>query len=199
MITSKKATTLTKLAIGAGLIAAFLAPSQGFAAHLVSTGTFVANFNKAQVNDAGDKKKFELVPYLSYGQQFHITGPHYFMPELALAYYLNPAKKTKKQIVFLRYDFSYILSRSFILRYGLSTYWKIVSGEGGTVTLKNGSSYSDFPAPSGRNVSYYTTVDFGAEFFFNKSRGLRLDFNMMNAGDFDNRAFNYILTYNWYL
>lgn len=169
------------------------------AAHLLSTGTFVSNFSKAQASDSGATKKFELVPYFGYGQQFNLGGPHYFMPELALAYFIDTPKKTDKKIVFLRYNFSYILSGSIILRYGLSTYWQIISGDGGTVVLRNGDSYKAFPAPDNRSVSYYTTADFGAEYFFNRTRSARFDLNLANAFDFENRAFNYILTYNWYL
>ncbi|MCO4754665.1 MAG: hypothetical protein KC478_09280 [Bacteriovoracaceae bacterium] len=182
-----KALTLTSLML----------PAQ--AAHLVSTGTFVPFVNKAQTSDSGATQKFELTPYVSYGQQFHISGPHYFMPELGLAYYNESAKKTKKRILFFHYDFSYVLSTSFILRYGLTTYWQTISGDGGTVRLRNGQSYTNYPALSGSQSTYYSTLDLGGEFFFMPNRSARLDFNMMNARDFDNRAFNYILTYNWYL
>ena len=180
------------------LISFFLAlPARG--AHLVTTGTFVPYFNKAQISNTGATRKFELNPYVGYGQQFHISGPHYFMPEIALAFYLDNAKKTTRRTLFLHYDFSYVLTNVFLLRYGLTTYWHTIEGEGGTVTLRNGDSYSDFKAPSKARTSYYTTVDFGGEYFFNPVRSLRLDVNMMNARDFENRAFNYILSYNWYL
>lgn len=175
------------------------AGSGAYAAHMVTTGTFVPFINKAQVSDEGATQKFELTPYIGYGQQIHINGPHYFMPEIALAYYVSPAKKTKKRVVFLHYDFSYILSSAFILRYGLSTYWYTQSGDGGTVTLRNGNNYSKFKAPSKTSTSYFSTLDFGGEFFIRQTRSIRLDFNMMNARDFKNRAYNYILTYNWYL
>lgn len=169
------------------------------ASHVFTTGTFVQNFNKTQASDSGATTKFDLVPYIGYGRQFHLSGAHYFMPEIALAYYLENAEKVSRRTVFLHYDFSYIASQRFILRYGLTTYWYTIDGDGGSVNLRNGDSYSEFPAPDGAVTSYYTTVDFGAEFFINPRRALRLDFNLMNVRDWDNRILNYILTYNWYL
>ena len=168
-------------------------------AQMVSAGTFVPYVGKAQSSDSGATTKFELTPYVSYGLQFHMFGPHYFMPELGLAYYHESAKKTKKRILFFHYDFSYIWSSSFIIRYGWTTYWQTISGGGGSINLRNGDSYTDYTALSSPRDSYYTTLDLGGEFFINPTRSVRLDFNMMNARDLENRAFNYILTYNWYL
>lgn len=168
-------------------------------AHLVGAGTFVPYFGKAQVSDSGATRFFDLNPYFFYGQQFHISGPHYFMPEIGLAFYTDNPEGSKRRTIFLHYDFSYVLAQSFILRYGISTYWDTISGEGGTVTLKNGENYQEFDAPSGTHTSYYSTLDIGGEYFVRQNRSLRLDFNLMNARDWDNRAWNYLLTYNWYL
>tara|TARA_Y100000768_G_C23759798_1_gene578043 strand:- start:129 stop:626 length:498 start_codon:yes stop_codon:yes gene_type:complete len=165
----------------------------------VSAGTFVPYFGKSQSSDSGATTKFELTPYVSYGLQFHMFGAHYFVPELGLAYYHESAKKTRKRILFYHYNFSYILNPSFIIRYGFTTYWQRISGDGGSINLRNGDSYTDYTALSSPRDSYYTTLDLGGEFFLKPNRSVRLDFNMMNARDLENRAFNYILTYNWYL
>lgn len=108
-------------------------------------------------------------------------------------------RRLKSAFCFFHYDFSYIWSSSFIIRYGWTTYWQTISGGGGSINLRNGDSYTDYTALSSPRDSYYTTLDLGGEFFINPTRSVRLDFNMMNARDLENRAFNYILTYNWYL
>jgi hypothetical protein len=161
-------------------------------------GTFVPYFNKVQVNTSGETKTFELTPYLGISTQLNMSGPHYFVPELGYAHYLENAKKTQKSVFFLRYDFSYILSQKFILRYGLTNHWMRISGDGGTVTLRNGSRYTAFKAPSETKTSYFTTLDVGGEFFIKQNLSVRLDLNMMSFQNMENSGFNYLLTLNFY-
>lgn len=113
----------------------------------ISAGTFVANVNKAQVSDSGAAKTFELTPYVGAAKPIGISGAHFFIPEFALAYYLDTARNIKKRIFFLKYNFGYFLNSQFLLRYGISTYWQTVEGEGSSLTLRNGSGYSEFPSP----------------------------------------------------
>ncbi|MEX0799347.1 MAG: hypothetical protein WD025_07875 [Bacteriovoracaceae bacterium] len=184
--------------IKAFLLISFVLPVHG--AHLVGVGTFVSYFNKVQVSDSGATRKFDLTPYFSYGQQFHIQGPHYFMPEIGLAYYHQTPKKVKKSTLFFHYDFSYIVSSQFIFRYGLTTYRHTISGEGGTISVRNGDNgYADFEVPSSARTTFFTTVDLGGEYFFNPKNSARFDLHIMNIRNFKNRAYNYLLTYNWYL
>ena len=175
-----------------------LFPCISFAATGYNIGTYVPYFNKVQVNAAGDTKFFELTPYFGVSKQLHMSGPHYFMPELGYAYYLDNAKKTQKSAFFLRYDFSYILSQNFILRYGLTNHWLRISGDGGTVSLRNGDEYTNFKAPDETKTSYFTTLDFGGEFFLKQNLGIRLDFNFMSFQNMENSGLNYLLTVNFY-
>ncbi len=111
--------------------AAFIAISlsaPAFGAHLLGAGTYVPYFGKAQVNDSGSTRLFDLNPYFFYGQQFHIAGPHYFMPEVGAAFYTDNPEGSKRRTIFLHYDFSYVLLQNFIIRYGLSTYWDTITG-----------------------------------------------------------------------
>ena len=172
--------------------------SEASANLMYSAGTYVPYFNKVQTSNTGATKKFELTPYFGLGWQFHIAGPQYFTPELGYAHWLDNAKKTKKSMVFLHYNFSYVLSPSFLWRYGLTTHWYRIGGDGGTVTLRNGNGYTDFHAPSKTVTSYFTTFNLGAEFFMDREKSLRFDLHMMNANEFENKAYNYLLTINFY-
>lgn len=165
---------------------------------MYSTGTYVPYFNKMQVSNSGATQKFTLNPYLSVGKQFQISGPHYFMPELGYSYWIETAKKTKKSMIFLQYNFSYILSGNFIFRYGLSTHWYKIKGGGGTVSLRNGDGYSKFRSPSTEVTTYFTTLNLGSEYFFKKTLSLRFDLNLMSVNEFENQASNYLLTVNFY-
>jgi len=176
----------------------FLSTNNLHATMMYSGGTYVPFFNKAQINNSGDSQKFDLTPYAGIGKQFHLAGPQYFMPELGLAYWLENAKKTQKSMVFLHYNFSYVLSPLLIWRYGLSTHWYRIKGEGGTVSLRNGNGTSTFNAPSKTVTSYFTTFNLGAEFFLSRERSIRFDLQMMNVNKFEDKAYNYLLTLNLY-
>lgn len=172
--------------------------SQANAVTMYSTGTYVPYFDKVQVSNSGATQKFDLNPYFAIGKQFNMSGPHYFMPELGYTYWLETAKKVKKNIIFLHYNFSYILSQRFIFRYGLTTHWYKIKGEGGTVSLRNGDGYTNFKAPDKEVTTYFTTLNLGSEFFFNKRLALRFDLNMMNVNELEQRAYNYLFTVNFY-
>ncbi len=165
---------------------------------MYSTGTYVPYFDKMQVSNSGSTQKFVINPYLAIGKQIHMSGTHYFMPELGYSYWLETAKKTKKSMLFLQYNFSYILSGSFIFRYGLSTHWYKIKGEGGTVSLRNGDGYTNFKAPDKEVTTYFTTLNLGGEYFFKNTLSLRFDLNMMNVNELENKATNYLLTVNFY-
>lgn len=170
-----------------------------YAVIMLSTGTYVPYFDKVQVSNSGATEKFDLNPYVSVGTQFNLSGPHYFMPELGYSYWLETAKKTKKSMIFLQYNFSYILTQNLILRYGLSTNWYKIKGEGGTVSLANGETHTEFKAPDKEVTTYYTTLNLGGEYFFKQSKSVRFDLNIMNFKNFDQRVYNYLLTVNFYL
>ena len=165
---------------------------------MYSVGTFVPYFDKAQISDSGQTQKFSLTPYFSVGSQLQMTAIHYFMPELGYARWLETAEKVQKSMIFLHYNFSYIFSSNFIFRYGLTTHWYMIKGEGGTVRLRNGDGYTNFEAPDKQVTSYFTTLNLGGEYFFQQSLSTRFDLNMMNINEFENKSYNYLLTVNFY-
>ena len=177
----------------------FLIINSSFASeYFLTAGTFVPYFNKVQVNEEGDRQFFDLNPYLSIGNVINLSGPHFFIPELGYTYYLDTPDKTTKMIFFLHYDFAYALTGEWLLRYGLTNHWSRISGDGGTVRVKNGDGYANFDAPKKGITSYYTTLDLGFEFMFRKPMSVRFDLNMMSMMEQENTAYNYILTINWY-
>lgn len=172
--------------------------SNASAVTMYSAGTYVPYFDKVQVSNSGATQRFALNPYFAVGKQFQLTGTQYFMPELGYSHWLETAKKVQKSMIFLHYNFSYILSNNFIFRYGLSTHWYRIKGEGGTINLRNGSGYRDFKAPDKTITTYFTTVNLGTEYFYDRTLGIRFDLNMMDVNEFEQRAYNYLFTVNFY-
>lgn len=169
-------------------------------AYMVSTGTYVPYLNKAQVSNAGATQKYDLNPYVGIGTNFKMSGMQYFLPEFGYAYFMDNAAGSRREMIFLHYNFGYVLSSEFILRYGLSTHRYRIIGKGGTTTLDNGTSTSEFVNPSRTRESYFTTINLGGEYFFmQRSKGLRFDLNIMSFSEFENRVYNYLLSVNFYL
>lgn len=167
--------------------------------YMIGAGTFVPFFNQAQTNTTGSTQKFELNPYFSFGEQFHLSGPQYFTPEIGYSFFLNNAKNTSVSVIFLHYNLSYVLTPSLTLRYGITNNWYRLSGKGGNVNLRNGTGSTSFPSPNKTVTTYFTTLNIGSEYFFNSKRnGIRFDLNMMSFNKLENRAYNYLLTFNFY-
>lgn len=178
----------------------FILNCPALASFMYSTGTHVPFFNKVQVNTKGETSKFDLNPYLGLGTQYHLSGAHYALPEFGYAYFLTTPSEYKKEIFFLHYNLGYVFNESLILRYGLTTHWYRIKGSGGSVNLRNGTGLTNFPSPDRTVTTYFTTLNFGAEYFFNsKANGFRFDFNTMAPKNFFNeRIYNYILSFNFY-
>jgi len=167
--------------------------------YMVSTGTYVPYLNKAQVSTSGSTQKYDLNPYIGIGTNFPMTSSQYFLPEFAYSYFMDNASGSRREMVFLHYNFGYVLSPDALLRYGLSTHWYRIIGKGGTTTLDNGTGTTSFANPDKTVTTYFTTLNLGAEYFINsKQNSIRFDLNMMSFKDFDKRVYNYLLTYNFF-
>ena len=167
---------------------------------MISSGTYVPYFNKAQTTTSGSTQFFDLNPYIGAGAQILLSGPHYFSPEAGYVYYKENAKNTRTELINLQYNFSYVLSSRFLFRYGLSNNWLRIIGKGGNVSLKNGNTTTSFKSPDKTVTSYFTTLNLGTEYMFSTRKySLRFDLNMMSFAKFEKRAYNYLLTFNFYL
>jgi hypothetical protein len=165
---------------------------------LYSGGTYVSYFNEVQTNTSGGTRSFAITPYLGIGSPLPLTSEIFFIPELGYVYYTDSATDLKKETVMLHYNFTYAFTDQFHLRYGLTTNWYKLKGEGGKQRLKNGNGYSDFDSPDSTVTTYFTTFDIGLELFFQQGNSFRFDFQIMNAKEFEERQYNYLLTFNFY-
>lgn len=179
-------------------ILVFIFPFSAWA-YFISAGTYVPYFNKVQVSNTGETQKFRINPYFGIGTQLLLSGPNFFTPEFGYTYFLENAKNTRRDQIYLHYNFSYTLNSNFVLRYGLTNNWYRLHGLGGSVTLDNGNSKTTFPSPDKTVVTYFSTLNVGGEFIFtNRQYSLRFDFQTMSFKKLENRSYNYLLTFNFY-
>ena len=138
---------------------------------------FSLGFNKAlkdtqDRNGKVDDKPYS--PYIAWGSHFKIADSRFgFSPQLGYIHTTQTANdsfgKQKIHTVFLHWDFLYVpeFSDQFAFRFGIGNFVKRTSGEGGTVTIPNGSGTSTARRPSGTSNSYSSTFNFGADYNFN--------------------------------
>ena len=161
---------------------------------LISTGTYVPFFNQVQVSPSGSLRTFEINPYVGYSYELQLGGSHLFTPEVGYVLFNDFGDDTTKDLLLLNYDFGYRISSEFVLRYGLTTHWYRVAGKGGTKSLSNGSSTTEFIVPSGSALAIYTTWDIGVEFLTNgQVSSWRFDLKTTDLFS-DERIYNYLIT-----
>ncbi|MDP7320894.1 MAG: hypothetical protein QF441_09815 [Bacteriovoracaceae bacterium] len=187
-----------KLLFILSLICFALTPPRALA-YYWSFGTYVPYFNQAQTSPGGATKKFEINPTFGVGTQLQMVSRHYFSPEFGFTYFLDNAKNTKRDMIHLNYNFSYIMGNNFTLRYGLSNHWYRLHGLGGSVYLDNGNGTTKFPSPDKTKVSYFSTLNLGTEYLFpSKKYSVRFDLQILSFQRLENKAYNYLLSFNYY-
>lgn len=167
--------------------------------YVLTTGSYVPYFNQAQVDETGGTRKIDINPFFSVGTQMPLWGAHYFTPELGYVYFINNPTDISRSIIYLGYNFSYIWRDNLLFRYGLATHRYTIKGEGGEQRIRNGDGHTTFPSPDKTVTTYYTTLNFGTEAFVRpRSMSIRFDLEIMSFQKLENRAYNYLLTFNWY-
>jgi len=171
-----------------------------------STNVFLGAYKP--LNDVQDKKgkisKNPLSPALSIGKNFQLMDRFGFSPQLGYIYHSNHSDdsygKYTVRTIFLLYDFIWVpeMANSLALRFGVGNFIKSVEGEGGQVTIPNGSGTASATRPSGKKTSYSNTFNFGADWNWGikgdwfENVGLRFETFVFRplSKDYRNYAFN---------
>lgn len=164
---------------------------------LVGVGTFVPHAFKAQSNNDGSREFFVFNPYVSLHTIIPIRGDHFFNPEIGFVFHTDNDDGTSARTLFLSYDFTYRLYSSFVLRYGLSTFAFMNGGDGGEVTLGNGSSTATFYSPDQTHSSYVSSLDIGVEYFYRPHYSVRFQTYIARFLSSDARSVYYTLSINY--
>ncbi len=124
----------------------------------------------------GKEQADPISPGLSLGPHFDINETWQFAPELG--YILNQVStkdhyggKPKIETFYLLYDFVYSLSAqgSWKLRAGIGNFIKKTKGDGGTVSVPNGTSGTSTAYKPGKTkTSYTSSVNLGTEWYFSE-------------------------------
>ena len=133
-------------------------------------------FNKVLKDTQNSKGKVEEKPFsptIGFGYNFNLLESGFgFSPQIG---YIHTKQVTndsfgdqKVHTIFLNWDFIWISSLSDRLgfRFGIGNFIKRTSGEGGTVTIPNGTGTAQARRPGGTVSSYSSTINLGADYNF---------------------------------
>lgn len=133
-------------------------------------------------NSSGSEKDDPYSPFLAFG--WHIPVKYSWMPDFVprVGYIYNKNNSNdhytsyKIETFTLLYDFLYRPRgwRQTSFRYGLGSFIQKITGEGGVVTVPNGSGTSTAYRPSGASQSSTLTLNAGVDFRMNDRVGSTL-------------------------
>ena len=138
----------------------------------VSTGLYKSLIDVQDKNGKMVTNPFS--PSLSVGTNFKFTDGFGFSPQIGFIYHTvqtdDSYGKYKMYSIFLLYDFIWVPQdyQFLALRFGLGTFRKTITGEGGTITVPNGNSTATAYRPESA-TSYSSTFNLGTDINFNIS------------------------------
>ncbi len=159
-------------------------------------GTWLENY--AQVQDdtnGGVNDHFELTPYFGINAVYSLPYQLEFVHETGYVIQ-RTSEEISKNLFFFKFDLAYRATEWVRLRAGTSFMMLMISADGGEDTLRNGSGTETYYIPEERRTSYNQTLDFGAEFLYEK-----ISFKLQNYiyafTNSDQRMTTYSLSVNY--
>ena len=185
------------------LVFCLLTSSQAFGEKkkLISKGFFsLGNLSlyprKVQIDTNGTTEDFNFNPYFSFGLEYPWNKSWSFYPEAGLAFTGNGRHSAISRYgLFLLGDIGYRW-KDFTFQTGLGLYWTLLDGDGGTQSLNNGNSTTNFYIPEFTSISSNLNLNLGFSYpigqLFNFiSLNLKIDSSVYNITNSLKRAISY--------
>jgi hypothetical protein len=162
-------------------------------------GNSTHNMLTAQNSASGDKKSIDLGPTVLMGTTLpFFISDFYFTPAIGYTKFFTKDGSSHSDII-LQYHLTQVLSQSFLFQFGLSNTISRYSGNGGSLTLNNGTSTSTFYQASTSTTSYVASLDIGTEIVFTESISSRIQISVDHFLSSDRRRVSNLMTLNYSL
>jgi hypothetical protein len=142
------------------------APSNSFAQQFKDLGFHVGGhtefYNAIQTDTNGATRKFDPKPLLGFSSEIELNPAWRLGPEL-LWVLPQGSDGVSKNLFMIRLDAIWMGGDWWRLRGGTSLMVNNIRGTGGSVTLENGGSTSEFYLPAESRTAINNTIDFGGE------------------------------------
>ena len=144
-------------------------PGRTQGAYSVGVGAYTEMANHLQSSETETNGFIDPVPAIFVGTTFEI-GSTKFMPEILYSRLAKEAEHTAT-LVALNADLAYELSPNLYVRIGPGIMFRTISGKGGTLTFRNGSSGTMTAyAPDRSQSSITVSANLGLEFIPNNGK-----------------------------
>ena len=165
----------------------------------IGVGNTTHNMGSAQSNATGSTKKFEFGPTLLVGTTLpFFFSDFYFSPAIGFAKFSTKDGTSKSDII-LQYHISQTITPFFLFQYGLSNTITRLGGDGGSLTLNNGTGTATFYEPNKTSTAYVASLDLGGELVFSANYSARLQFSIDHFLSSDRRRVSNLITFNYFL
>lgn len=161
-------------------------------------GTITQFVGRIQQDESGSTNSFDFNPYLTVGSEFHLYKDFSFTPEFAFTFPKDGRDPHMKKWTYWTQLLGVYSWRDFKFKFGPGLIMNRISSEGGSQTLNNGGSFSDFPMPKGSSTSTNMTLNFATEWRFIKEVSTRFEGQLVNLTDSDSRAFSYTISFYYH-
>lgn len=162
-------------------------------------GNFSEFIGRVQTDDQGGHNSLEFNPAFALEARLDINERWSLIPEFGLTL---PKSDEEDHITQMSYwltgSVGYTLG-DYILEAGLGLHFHRISGDGGTLTLNNGTSTENFPLPSGSATTSNLTTHLGLRYYFLADWSAKTQVHFYNAEDSTERAVSLILMINYHL
>lgn len=152
----------------------------------------------------GKDKKDPVYYGASLGHRWNIDPNLVFAPHLS---YIHNTQKSedsysdyKIQLYHISMDFLYRISdlHQLDLRLGLGNLYRITKGQGGTVTIPNGSGTATAYRPSGTSTSQTATLNMGLEWRFTSQFSISTTGLVIQPMETRKRSVSYLISFTYF-
>lgn len=154
-------------------------------------GSLTQFVGRIQQDESGSTNSFEFNPYLSIGTEFGLYKDFSFAPEFSFSFPKSSRDSRISKMSYWAQLLAIYTWKDFKIKFGPGLIMNRISSDGGTQTLNNGTSTSDFPMPNGSSTSRNLTLNTAIQWQFIEQVSARFEGWAVNLSDSESRSFSY--------
>ncbi|MCR9205012.1 MAG: transporter [Halobacteriovoraceae bacterium] len=147
-----------------------------------------------QTEVGGDKSKFNNTITLETELIYELDESWQILADFGLLLPGGEEEYISKQVFWLNGQVGWKFAEDWLLRAGGGVFMTSITGDGGTVAIRNGTGTTDFFIPEQRSTSRNVTLNLGTEYFFIPEVSGKFEAFIFNPLNSRNRTYNLALT-----
>ncbi len=190
---------IIKLICSAIILCCTTAHGMGLKDTYLGIGSYTSLPGKVQTDDSGDTNGiFDLEPYILAGIEYQLYQDWSAFAEAGL---VKPGSGRDPRITKMNYFLLFSGAYNYmdwVFKLGAGLFYTRISSEGGTQSLNNGTTTTDFPMPDAAVVSQNIITTLGIEYYFHKEMSAKLEGHYFNLESSEGNALSYTLSVSYH-